>query len=155
MKWILAVTCCLFTFLLGSFLVGNKSPTEPPSIAVVSEPVAKISGQTPKRLELPTPASKPGTISREDLNAYAKYLPEPIYPPAAKAVKAGGIVAVKVVISKEGYVISTEAISGHPLLRSAAEGSARKAIFDQTFMDSLPLSVCGCYGGILKYNFQT
>ena len=57
------------------------------------------------------------------LNGRAAALPIPVYPEAAKAVRAAGMVAVKVTIDEEGNVISAAAASGHPLLRSAASRS--------------------------------
>ena len=51
-------------------------------------------------------------------------LVKPAYPSAAKALRAGGQVEVKVVIDEEGNVVSAEAVSGHPLLRSTAVNAA-------------------------------
>jgi TonB family protein len=54
---------------------------------------------------------------------------EPLYPPAAVAVRAEGEVQVSVEIDDLGKVISAEAITGHALLRAAAGGAARKWSF--------------------------
>jgi TonB family protein len=53
----------------------------------------------------------------------------PKYPPAARAVRASGEVVINVKIDKEGKVISSKAESGHPLLRTAAENSAKLWLF--------------------------
>ena len=83
------------------------------------------------------------------LNSRANELPLPAYPPAALAVKAGGSVNVRVLIDEQGTVISASAVSGHPLLRTAAEAAAKKAKFAPTRLSGQPVKV----SGILVYNF--
>jgi TonB family protein len=46
--------------------------------------------------------------------------PAPFYPPIAKAARAEGIVKVEATVSDQGIVTSAKAISGHPLLHTAA-----------------------------------
>lgn len=91
----------------------------------------------------------PGAVSGGILNSKATSLPLPAYPAAAKAVNAGGGVSVKVLIDEEGSVISAEAVSGHPLLRSAAVEAARLAAFSPTRLSGQPVKV----SGVLVYNF--
>lgn len=69
-------------------------------------------------------------IEEEALNGQAVKLPAPVYPPAAKAVKASGKVRVSVTLDEKGNVTSAKAVAGHPLLRVAAEKAAREAKFD-------------------------
>lgn len=83
------------------------------------------------------------------LNGTAVDLPKPAYPPAAIAVKAGGAVSVQVLIDEQGSVISATAVSGHPLLRSAAEAAARQAKFAPTLLSGQPVKV----SGIIVYKF--
>ncbi|MBX3289117.1 MAG: TonB family protein [Acidobacteria bacterium] len=54
----------------------------------------------------------------------------PDYPPAARAIRAGGEVEVKVSVDKEGKVTSAKAVSGHPLLRPTSVIAARAFEFD-------------------------
>ena len=56
----------------------------------------------------------------------------PKYPAAARAVRAMGLVQVKVKIDRQGQVISAQAISGHPLLKRASENSATKFLFESS-----------------------
>ena len=56
---------------------------------------------------------------------YAK----PVYPAAARAVRATGFVEVELKINSEGSVVSAKAVSGHPLLRAASEQAALKSTF--------------------------
>ncbi len=98
----------------------------------------------------PPPPSVPKRISKGVVNGSAVSLPKPAYPAAARAVNAKGSVNVAIVISKDGSVISASAVSGHPLLRAAAEGAARRARFRPTLLSGQPVEV----SGVIVYNFQ-
>lgn len=93
------------------------------------------------------PASGSGTGGV--LNGKASSLPSPVYPAAAKAVRAEGNVVVQISIDEEGNVVSANAISGHPLLRAAAAAAAREAKFSPTQLNGQPVKVAG----VLTYNF--
>lgn len=96
-----------------------------------------------------TPKPAPKTVSGGVLNGKATSLPKPAYPPAARAVRASGAVSVQVLISEAGSVISANAVSGHPLLRAAAEGAARGARFSPTLLSGQAVKV----SGVITYNF--
>jgi len=83
------------------------------------------------------------------LNGNALVLPKPEYPAAAKAVRAQGTVTVEVTVDDQGNVISAHAVSGHPLLRQAAEMAASGATFSPTTLSGKPVKVTG----VLTYNF--
>ncbi|MEQ1604942.1 MAG: energy transducer TonB [Pyrinomonadaceae bacterium] len=83
------------------------------------------------------------------LNGKAESLEKPIYPAGARAVRAGGTVAMRVVIDVDGTLLSAEPISGHPLLRSAARTAACKSNFAPTLLSGQPVKVAG----IITYNF--
>jgi TonB family protein len=97
----------------------------------------------------PTPRPVPSTVSGGVLNGKAISLPKPAYPPAARAVRAGGSVNVQVLIDESGRVISAHAVSGNPLLTSAAESAARGARFSPTMLSGQPVKV----SGVITYNF--
>ncbi len=97
----------------------------------------------------PTPKPAPKTISGGVVNGKATSLPKPPYPPAARAVRAAGAVSVQVLIDEDGRVVSANAVSGHPLLRAAAESAARGARFSPTQLSGQPVKV----SGIITYNF--
>jgi TonB family protein len=88
-------------------------------------------------------------VSGGVVNGRAIEMPNPVYPPAARAVRAEGTVAVEITIDESGSVTNAVAISGHPLLRAAAEKAARGAKFEPTLLDGKPVMV----SGILTYNF--
>jgi len=95
------------------------------------------------------PAGSGKTVSGGVLNGKATALPLPDYPAAAKAVNAGGSVSVQISIDEQGSVISAKALSGHPLLRGAAEKAAMGALFAPTSLNGEPVKVAG----VLTYNF--
>ena len=83
------------------------------------------------------------------MNGKATNLVKPEYPPAAKAVRASGAVNVQVTIDEQGNVISASAVSGHPLLRAAAEKAARESKFAPTMLSGKAVKVTG----VVVYNF--
>jgi TonB family protein len=99
--------------------------------------------------DVTTPQNGAKMISRGILNSKATSLPQPAYPPIAKQAHASGAVVVQVVVDEEGNVISATAVSGHPLLRSAAAAAARGAKFPPTKLSGKPVKV----SGVITYNF--
>lgn len=97
----------------------------------------------------PTPKPVPKTVSGGVVNSKATNLVKPTYPQAARAVRAAGAVNVQVTISESGSVISASAVSGHPLLRQAAEQAARSSKFSPTLLSGQPVKVTG----VIVYNF--
>lgn len=105
----------------------------------------------------PTPASSPYKYptppnilaSGANLNDQAVEMPPPVYPPAARAVKAAGTVVVQVTINEKGKVTAANAISGHPLLRASAVQAARKAKFKPSAQSGKPAPA----KGVLTYDF--
>ena len=94
--------------------------------------------------------SVPKTVSGGVVNGRAINLVKPPYPPAAKAVRASGAVNVQVTIDEDGNVILASAVSGHNLLRAAAEQAARASKFN-------PLTISGqkvMMTGVIVYNFS-
>ena len=92
---------------------------------------------------------KPKVINGGVINGKATKLPKPEYPAAALAVKASGTVKVQVMIDEIGNVFSATAVSGHPLLRQAAENAALQSAFQPTTLSGQSVRVTG----IIVYNF--
>ncbi len=74
---------------------------------------------------------------------------QPPYPELAKAAGAEGAVQVSITVNENGEVTTTEAVSGHPLLKEAALEAARQWKFKQTELDGKPVKV----QGLLTFNF--
>ncbi len=105
-----------------------------------------VEGPVPPK---PPPAPARSPLSGGGLNAKAVFLPKPEYPAEAQAAKASGSVKVQVLIDEAGNVVWAVAVSGHPSLRSAAEGAARVARFSPTYLAGVPVKV----SGVITYNF--
>ncbi len=87
--------------------------------------------------------------STSTVNGKASSLRKPSYPAAARAVRATGAVNVQVTIDEDGEVITASAVSGHPLLRQAAERAAMESKFAPTMLQGQPVQITG----IIVYNF--
>lgn len=108
--------------------------------------------EPPPPVKTPTPTPKPEPpkkVSLGVINGKASRLVTPPYPPAAKAVRAAGAVNVSVSIDVNGNVTSANAVSGHALLRQAAEQAARASKFTPTVLSGQAVPVTG----IIVYNF--
>jgi TonB family protein len=90
-----------------------------------------------------------GPISGGVLNGKATSLPQPIFPPIARAAHASGDVTVEITVDETGNVVAAHAVSGHPLLQAAAVAAARQASFKPTRLNGEPVKVSGA----LVYNF--
>ena len=91
----------------------------------------------------------PTTVSGGVLNGKAVDLVKPLYPAAARAVRAAGTVNVEVALDVNGAVVSATAVTGHPLLRQAAEYAARASKFNPTIFSGEKVKVVG----VIVYNF--
>ncbi len=124
-------------------------PVKPvPELALVPPPPLPDNNQVPS----PTAGnslSKRAAISGGVLNGKAISLPQPPYPPVAKAAKASGTVVVQVLIDEDGNVITASAVSGHPLLLATSVAAARAAKFSPTKLGGEPVKV----NGVITYRF--
>ena len=117
-----------------------------------ADPKPVATPEPPKDIPKPPPPPPPKPtkpISKGVVNGSAISLPKPPYPAAARAVRAAGAVNVQVLIDENGSVVSASAVSGHPLLRQAAESAARGAKFKPTLLSGQPVKV----NGVIVYNF--
>jgi TonB family protein len=92
----------------------------------------------------------PGAVEVGPLDEAAQSKPEPAYPSVARAARATGKVVVRVTVDESGRVILASAMSGHPLLRAAAEAAARQARFAPTVRNGRPVKAMGT----LAYEFR-
>ena len=120
------------------------------SAAMTSEPVSTVESRPDPPPAIPPKPPVRTTVSEGVINGKATFLPPPPYPPNARLVNAQGAVNVQVTIDESGKVISSKAISGHPLLKGAAEKAAWNARFSPTFLSRVPVKVTG----VIVYNFK-
>jgi len=121
-------------------VVGDKNYT------ATNKPPATNAAPSPNQTEA---KKQPETLPGGVLNGKAMQLPAPRYPPAARAVKASGMVPVQVLIDTDGKVLSAKPLSGHPLLQGVSRDAACKASFTPTLLSGQPARV----SGIISYNF--
>jgi protein TonB len=127
---------------------GGSIVSSPPREVEEEKPAAPPPPPPPP--PKPTPPPVPKKISKGVVNGSAVSLPVPPYPAAARAVRASGAVNVQVEINESGSVTSASAVSGHPLLRRAAEQAARRARFRPTLLSGQAVKV----SGVIVYNFK-
>ncbi len=118
---------------------------------VVSRLVSRVVTVTPVLSggEARTTGRTETIISGRILNDKAIEKPLPTYPEIARAARASGTVTVNVIIDEEGRVEKAKAVSGHPLLQSAAVEAAYQARFSPTLLSGNPVKV----SGEVTYNF--
>jgi TonB family protein len=127
-----------------------STPTSSVSTEITPPPPPEPAAADKTEVKTETPvAVSHAPISGGVLNSKALSLPQPAYPPAARAVHASGAVNVQVSIDEKGNVTSASAVSGHPLLRAAATAAARQARFAPTKLSGEPVKV----NGVITYNF--
>lgn len=122
----------------GTGSSAGSTPTAETEVVVTTPP-------PPVKKEVKPPVMK----SEGVINGRATYLPAPPYPAPARAVGAEGTVDVQVTIDEQGKVISSHAVSGHPLLRQTAEKAAWSARFTPTYLSKVPVKVTG----VIVYKF--
>jgi periplasmic protein TonB len=129
----------------------SGGPFGPTSGGLVRDSTSKAEARDPE----PPPAVKRPSARPEPprslgvVNGRASHLPKPAYPAAAIALNVQGKVDVQVLIDESGNVVSAKAINGHPLLKDAAERSARNARFSPTLLSNVPVKVTG----VIVFNF--
>ena len=94
---------------------------------------------------------RPVLDSHQVLNDKALALPEPVYPPEAKARGVRGKVTVEVLVGGLGDMISAKAVRGPKLLRAAAEAAAMRARFSAVMNGHEPELIVR---GYLVYKFS-
>ena len=86
----------------------------------------------------------------EQFYAKAKERPLPPYPAIARVARAADMVVVEILVSQAGDVICVRSLSGHPLLRAAAQAAALKWKFEPIESSGRPVKAVG----IVVFNFK-
>jgi len=147
----LRLLVALLTFAVGvaaAWLLDFKSTSAPAGDGATT--VAVLVADEP-----PPPPRRSCSLERSRvveggiLNGKAISKPQPVYPPAARAARVSGTVAVAVILDESGTVENAAAVSGPELLRGAAVEAARAARFSPTRLSGEPVKV----SGFITYNF--
>jgi len=67
----------------------------------------------------------------------------------AKQIRVQGTVNIQILVDEQGKVVSAQAISGNPMLTTAARDAALRARFTPTMLNNQPVKV----QGVITYNF--
>jgi len=87
--------------------------------------------------------------SQEGETGHVVELPQPVYPPIARAAHASGTVDVQVMVGFDGDVVAAAVLSGHPLLQAAALNAARKPRSTPPKYKGEPVKIVG----VIQYHF--
>lgn len=124
-----------------------SAPTErAPKVTAPSTAATEERGSNPNA---PTSRVNVRFVSEDLLRSAAISLPQPEYPEPAELASVGGKVEVHVIVDESGKVTSARAMSGHQLLKEAAESAARSATFAREKLSNEPARVYG----IINYDF--
>ena len=118
-------------------------------VYIPSAPATVI--EEPKPTEAPkTDTAKGDPIDVGSLVAYATKQPPPVYPPAARTMRATGIVKVEVTVNESGDVSEVQKTSGPSMLQSAAKDAVKKWKFKPFVRDGQPVKATG----FVSFNFS-
>ncbi|MEO6049878.1 MAG: TonB family protein [Pyrinomonadaceae bacterium] len=128
-----------------STVATNENPVYIPSAPPVAKEEPKSPNDTPK-----TSVTKVGSpLDVGSLKEYATSQTIPTYPPAARSVRASGIVKVQVTVDEKGEVAEVQKTSGPSLLQGAAKDAIRKWKFRPFVRDGQPVKATG----FVNFNF--
>lgn len=128
-----------------TIVVPNAPPRETvETVKQTAEPEATTGGPAAET------AKDSGPIDVGSLLAYATKQTAPVYPPAAKSMRASGVVRVEVTIDENGQVAEVQKTSGPPLLQTAAKDAVRKWRFKPFTRDGQPVKAIG----FVNFNFS-
>jgi TonB family protein len=132
--------------------IGPEGTGEGSGVRVATAPARVEIETAPPAMPTPTPTPVPKNviISLGAVNGRMLNKPDLPYPPLAKTTGTQGTVTVQIVIDEKGKVVSARAVSGHPLLRPAAEQAAYQARFSPTLLSQQPVKA----SGTITFNFQ-
>jgi TonB family protein len=98
-----------------------------------------------------TSSSKPtGPIAIGSLLPYVEKQSAPTYPPAARTMRASGVVKVEVTVDEEGNVQEVNDASGPALLQASAKDAIRKWKFRPFVIDGQAVKATG----FVNFNFS-
>lgn len=136
----------------GSAVAQNDKPVAPDSAVQPNKEADKPKEEPTPVIVVPHAAPvKNNYLPLEvgSLIAYATSKSSPVYPPAAKNIRATGVVKVEVMISETGEVTEVQKASGHLMLQGAARDAIRKWKFKPFVRDGQPVKATG----FVNFNF--
>ncbi|PYT00051.1 MAG: hypothetical protein DMF63_08765 [Acidobacteria bacterium] len=126
----------------------QQTPVENPQRPRVSDnkPVMQVPVEQP----VANNSAAGSTMDVGSLIAYATKQQAPVYPVAAKSMRATGVVKVEVTVNETGEVAEVQKASGPTLLQAAAKDAIRKWKFKPFTRDGQPVKATG----FVNFNFS-
>jgi protein TonB len=138
----------------------TEPPKQPETIYVRSAPptpketpktsAAEPEAGGPAEEKKPEAVAELGPVDAGSLLPFATSRSNPVYPPAAKTIRATGVVRVEIMINENGEVADVQRASGHAMLQSAAKDAVRKWKFKPFMRDGQPVKATG----FVNFNFS-
>lgn len=133
--------------------VPDKKPADKqdqPKTLIISNPKSE-STETAKKTDTPADTPKDGSpLDVGSLLVYATRQTPPVYPIAAKNMRATGVVRVDVTVDENGDVAEVQKTSGPSLLQGAAKDAIKKWRFKPFVRDGQPVKATG----FVNFNFS-
>jgi periplasmic protein TonB len=130
----------------------NEPQTQKVNPAIVNQ-TADSSAKTPRMQpvanEVKSESQSSGQFDAGSLLAYATEKIAPVYPSAAKTMRAAGIVKVEVVLDENGQLAEVKNATGHSLLVAAAKDAIHKWKFRPVMRDGQAVRA----SGYVNFNF--
>lgn len=140
----------LKTAAVPSNTSGGEKVAYVPSSQTVAKEEPKPVTEQPTQNVPSTTVDDGSPIAVGSLVNYATNQPQPIYPQAARSIRATGVVKVEVTISENGDVATIEKTSGPALLQGAAKDAIKKWRFKPFVRDGQPVKATG----FVNFNFS-
>ena len=131
----------------------TKKPEEPRGTLVITKAPKQTDEPAKQNVEPQSDTTTPkesGPIEVGSLIGYATKQTSPVYPPAARNMRASGVVKVEVTVDESGAVSEVQKTSGPSLLQTAARDAVRKWKFKPFVRDGQPVRATG----FVNFNFS-
>ncbi len=123
-------------------VVAETKPSPEPSKPIVVQSPPRENPEPVKQAQPETPKDS-GPMEVGSLIGYATKRSTPVYPVAARSMRATGVVKVEVTVDEAGDVTEVQKTSGPPLLQTAAKEAVRKWKFKPFTRDGQPVRATG------------
>ena len=130
-----------------------RQPRVQPTPIVVGQSQQKEDGNKVRTTASSRPTNAPtasGPVSVGSLLAYAEKQSPAVYPAAARAMRASGLVKLEVTIDEEGNVEEVTSVTGPVLLQGSAKDAIRKWKFRPVKVDGQAVKATG----FVNFNFS-
>jgi protein TonB len=128
---------------------ADKPVVQQPQPAPVKNETAKTDSPKPEPAKTEPAASSSPVDVGSTLMAYATAKPNPVIPPAARAMRTSGVVQVNVTVDENGDVVEIGKTTGPSLLQAAAKDAIKKWKFKPFTRDGQPVKA----SGYVSFNF--